>query len=57
MLLVLLGNYDASIFEGDIHLNFLLVLVSFVNYFFIFTLLVAIAVFAFQKKNMGIQSN
>lgn len=47
---VLLGQYDISSFN-NIYLQILLVLVSFFNFFFIFTMVVAISVISFSKDS------
>lgn len=55
MFQVLLGQYDADNFN-NIYLSILLVLVSFFNFFFIFTLIVALSIVSFSK-NSDIYSN
>jgi len=46
MFLVLIGNYKSQVFN-NYYLETLLVVVSFINAFFIFTLLIGIAIFSF----------
>ena len=47
---MLLGQYSTDDFD-NIYLNILLVLVSFFNFFFIFTLIVALSVVSFSKDS------
>ena len=55
MFYVLLGQYDAEVFDNP-YLSILLVLVSFFNVFFIFTLIIALTVSSFSN-NSGTDSN
>lgn len=50
MFQVLIGQYDADKFN-NIYLSILIVIVSFFNVFFIFTLIVALSVAAFSKDS------
>jgi len=50
MYLVLIGNYDSSEFN-NVYLQILFVMVSCFNFFFIFTLIVAISVTSFNKDS------
>jgi hypothetical protein len=51
----MIGQYDADNFN-NIYLSILLVVVSFFNVFFIFTLIVALSVVSFSKDS-DIHSN
>ena len=50
MFLVLIGNYDASEFDST-SLSILFVLTTCFNFFFIFTLLIALSVVAFSNES------
>lgn len=56
MFQVLLGQYDISAFTNNYQM-ILLVIVSCVNAFFIFTLLVSLSVISFAKGDRGVWSN
>lgn len=55
MFQVLLGQYDTDMFN-NVYLSVLLVVVSFFNVFFIFTLIIALSVSSFSKDS-DINSN
>ena len=48
MFLILVGNYDSQSFD-TIYLNVLFVIVVIFTYFFVFTLLISLAVFAYTQ--------
>jgi hypothetical protein len=50
MFLVLVGNYDSSEFN-NVYLSILFVMVSCFNFFFIFTMIVALSVVSFNKES------
>jgi hypothetical protein len=56
MFYVLLGNYDVNMFD-NIYQGILLVLVASFNAFFIFTLLISLAIISFSKGDSGVWSN
>lgn len=56
MLLLMVGSYDASEFSG-VYLQVLFVCVMCFNVFFVFTMLVALSVHAFNRNDSNSQSN
>ena len=56
MFYLLIGNYDAKSFDNTYE-QLLHFIVTFVNTFFFFTLLVALSVMSFSKGDSGVWSN
>ena len=50
MFFVLIGNYDPSEFS-NVYLSILFVLVACFNFFFIFTMIIALSVVAFENES------